>query len=313
MLTSLCTLHGSLATKNTTQSVLRETIEKEMLLAYSVLERKSDAKVIRTKIEHEPKYKVNIMMINTQTISIFLLGLLSLVQADQHHAATFGFAASVPHVVPWGNTEQFEFQDDDTQRYTLLHREADYYLDMLDIQIQTRAKDFYAYIEAAVLRVGDVTIEVRGGSVHGSDEGLQGRFWVNGEELLAHDQPGNLLSLGQLEGFESATFHHINSRQFALTADLGNGDMVKFEAFDDYIRVDISTTYNEGNNNDEASAFAQTFGLMGSFPEGVRIARDQSTILKSSRTFTKEWRVLDTDEDLFLSQQRRSNAMKALS
>lgn len=254
-------------------------------------------------------------MINTRTLSILLLGLLlSLVQADQHHAATFGFVASNPHVVPWGNEEQFEFQDDDTQRYMLLHREeAEYYPDMLDIQIQTRAKDFYSYIEAAVLRVGDVTIEVLGGSVPDSDKEFQGRFWVNGEELSAHDQPGNTLSLDRLEGIENATFRHINSRQFTLTADLGNGDMVKFEAFDDFIRVDISTTYHEGNSNDKSSVFSGTFGLMGSFPEGVRIARDQSTILKSSRTFTKEWRVVDTDEDLFLSQQRRSGATKALT
>ena len=237
------------------------------------------------------------MKLNTRLSSVWvaLLAVLSLARADEpsthhHHAAIFGFAASIPHVVPWGsNSDQFEFHD--ANRYVLVQSPDYADGDGLDIQIQTTVKDFYSYIDAAVLRVGSVTVEVRGGP-----DG-KGRVWVNGDEQRHSTGDDDVIRLS-LAGLESATFRQINSKQFVFTADLGHGDVVKFETFQDFIRVDMDA------RNDH-TAFAGSFGLMGSFPEGIRIARDQSTILKSSRSLVKEWRVLETEEDLFHSEEQR--------
>lgn len=250
-------------------------------------------------------------------IIVALLAVASLARAEdhqqqEHHASIFGFAASIPHVAPWGNGASLEFQDESrpTSRYVLLQN-PDYANGLgLEIQIQTRNKDFYSYIEAAVLRVGSQTIEVRGG-----DQG--GQVWVNGKDETVSASLREDGSLLQRDGLflEHALVRQLNDKQFQMTAELlGGASTIKFETFQNFIRVDIDTHSDQD--------FTGSFGLMGSFPEGVRIARDQSTIMKSDQKFAKEWSVQDQDdgdyiieaENLFLSEStQRSAAVHASS
>ena len=64
----------------------------------------------------------------------------------------------------------------------------------LDIHIRTKIDSWWSYIETAVLRIGDHTLEVMGGT-----DSFQ--FWIDG-----------------FEGFLASDKHHMKMGSFALTA-----------------------------------------------------------------------------------------------
>ena len=45
--------------------------------------------------------------------------------------------------------------------------------------------------------------------------------------------------------------------------------------------------------------FKDSTGLMGSFPGGIKLARDNSTIIEDHNMFGQEWQVLDSEPKLF--------------
>jgi len=144
----------------------------------------------------------------------------------------------------------------------------------MDIHIRTKFVKEWSYIDSAVLRIGDETLEVMGGK--------KNQYWINKVE-------GEDLDHG-IAGFP-ITFEQINSKSGMFKVDLKHGLSVVFKSFGSFVRVDI-----EGHTHDE---FSSSRGLMGDM-EGRKVARDLETIIENdNRAFGLEWQVLETETILF--------------
>ena len=217
-------------------------------------------------------------------------------QQGQHHASIYAFPGSDPHVQPWGNGDHFEFQGN--QDYILLQN-PDYADGLgLDIHIRTIASDWWSYISAAVVRVGHVTLELDAS-----------HFWVDGNEMVLDTKASSPAGIDvQKQGIVHANIRQLNSQQFQLHANLldeDGGDVVRFETFQDFIRVDVYSQNGE--------SFSSSFGLLGSFPEGIKVARDRTTILNDDAAFVEEWKVLPRDGNLFHNPKERTRQSKSVA
>ena len=74
---------------------------------------------------------------------------------------------------------------------------------------------------------------------------------------------------------------------------LPSGIGISFETFNDFVRVNIRA--------DAKNHFEGALGLMGSFPNGDKVARDGKTIMTDMDAFGQEWQVRSSEEKLFHS------------
>jgi len=186
-----------------------------------------------------------------------------------------------PHVRTWGG-EHFEYHG--ACDLVLVHN-PDFANGLgMDIHIRNKRVKRWSYIDAAVLRIGDETFEIKGG-VNTNE------FWVNGvlgnsaleNGLLPETIAGYAITFDWLKGITG------NRRRFAI--DLGNGEQVVFKTFQYFIRVNIIAVKEEN--------FKSSVGLMGTYPEGKKVARDMTTILEDYNQFGQEWQVLPGEPMLF--------------
>jgi hypothetical protein len=148
--------------------------------------------------------------------------------------------------------------------------------DSLDIHIRTQKTRAWSYIDTAAVRVGDDVLEVKGGK----DEN---RFWVNKQQQ--HDVDNILLS-GRPVTFTQLTD---KSRQFQI--DIGSGASITIKTWNAMVSVII--------NGNSGRFFRDSRGLMGAYPSGDKLARDNATEIHDLNVFGQEWQVLPTDPDLF--------------
>ena len=203
--------------------------------------------------------------------SVFTLGHRN-TPLDSMHATSFGD----PHFRTWNNGGSFDF-----------HGECD--LVLLDnpgfwnglgmkIHIRTKIETWWSFIESAAIQIGKETLEVHGGMQHI-------RYRVNGaRELFEVTNDATAM-----EAFP-VHFRRINPHQSQVRVDLGEGNAVSIETFKRFTRVNL--------NVHDAHNFMRSVGLLGSFPEGTKLARDGITVLEDSNKFGQEWQVRP-DEAIF--------------
>jgi hypothetical protein len=201
---------------------------------------------------------------------LVLVAALMMAEADLHRGAIFGFGGGDPHVTTFSG-ERFEF-----------HRQGDFVLlsnpDFadglgLDIHVKSKLSDWWSYIEAAVVRMGDETIEVRGGQDYS-------QYWINGEEGFSALQPGEEMQVWLKQGGLAVHIRQVNSKQFQVRIDLGNDEGILIETFREFVRVDI-----QANDDAEHGSFVNSSGLIGSFPDGTNVAATRP--LRIQRTLQK--------------------------
>lgn len=152
----------------------------------------------------------------------------------------------------------------------------------MDIHIRTKIDTWWSYIETAVLRIGTDTFEVKGG------DGLN--YWINGNPGRTNLKNGRALGR-KLGGKYKIRFRWLNDRQHQFRVDLDNGDVVIFKTFKEFVRVNVQTN--------TAEDFSSSVGLMGSYPEGVHFARDNSTVIEDVNVFGNDWQVQSSESMLF--------------
>jgi hypothetical protein len=176
-----------------------------------------------------------------------------------------GIARGDPHFMTWSG-EKFDF-----------HGVCDLVLlqsPRMDIHIRTKKTRSWSYIHSVAVRIGDDIIEVMGGADKNS-------FWLN----KAKGEASEPISL---DGY-TVTFdqHSAKSRQFVI--DLGNDGKVELKTWNGM----VSVTMNGGE------LFHNSYGLMGSYPGGLKMARDTTTVVEDLDAFGQEWQVKSTDPKLF--------------
>lgn len=220
------------------------------------------------------------------------------VAADHYRASIFGYRGGEPHVTTW-NGEGYEFHPHDNNSnnhnngndYALLHNPTYANGVGLNVYIRTKINDYWSYVETAVLQVGDVTIEVRGSSAAEGKYNRQQqspRYWINGEEGM---------QLKRREQFHASLANDVqcsvsqqDQQLLQVNVDLGNDNMIVMEAFQEFVRVDvhIKDAFAE-------DSFGNSLGLLGSFPDGVKVGRDKTTLFDNDNQFAKEWKVVAAD------------------
>jgi hypothetical protein len=152
----------------------------------------------------------------------------------------------------------------------------------MDIHIRSKKTRQWSYISTAVLRIGDDVLEVAG-------QGDGDSYWINGVEGNAF---GDAAVVGSLSG-SSVIARRLNTQQREYVVDLGNEQSVVLKTWKDLVRVDVRGA--------DADNFASSVGLMGTFPEGAKMARDHLTLLDDVNKFGQEWQVKPSEPKLFRS------------
>merc|ERR1712176_1460167 len=76
-----------------------------------------------------------------------------------------------------------------------------------------------------------------------------------------------------------------------LSIELGKGDKIVFSVWNLFVGVHVK--------NAKIEHFHNSTGLMGSFPDGIKLARDNISIIDSFDSFGQEWQVLSSEPKLF--------------
>lgn len=155
----------------------------------------------------------------------------------------------------------------------------------MTVHIRTKINTWWSFIETAVIRIGNDTLEVIGG-----DHNHGNRYWINGERG-DQDLAETHTFKGKMAGFD-LHFRQITKKQRRFYMDFDHkGDAVSIETFKDLVRVNIKATSSE--------QFKESVGIMGPYPQGTKVARDGTTVLSDPDVFGKEWQVLETEPKLF--------------
>ena len=151
----------------------------------------------------------------------------------------------------------------------------------LHIHIRTKIEHWWSFIESAVIKIGDDTLEVRGGA-------QERRYWVNGKEGHRFRASRNLpFTIGGFHG----RFRAINKILTQYKIFLPNDQTITIKSTKDMLRVDL-----EDSNEDD---FGNSLGLMGAFGSGVMFGRDNQTVIEDPNQFGQEWQVRASEPMLF--------------
>ncbi|CAB9512583.1 expressed unknown protein [Seminavis robusta] len=156
----------------------------------------------------------------------------------------------------------------------------------LTIHIRTKIETWWSYIDTAVLKIGEETLELTGNA---QEEGL----WVNGAAIITdtNDEWNFSKFAGYVLRYKSVTANDRIRREAHL--HLGNGEKILFKTFADFVKVEFM---NESDNTLKGS-----LGLLGTYPEGQRVGRDGATMMEDVNMFGQEWQVKPDEPKLFHS------------
>jgi hypothetical protein len=140
------------------------------------------------------------------------------------------------------------------------------------IDIRTKIRREYSYIETAVVQIGSETFEVSS----------FGDYSLNG--VSSAKLPG------EISGFQ-VVYTQPNPNVHAFKILLGPNESILLTAFKDMVSVKI----------DEANAdrFHGSLGMMGEFETGKLLGRDGKTVMKDPNALAAEWQVRSDEPMLF--------------
>ena len=134
----------------------------------------------------------------------------------------------------------------------------------LTVSVRTSIKTWWSYIERAVVKIGEDTLEIVGGH-----ESITYRF--NGEE--AQEIEGKM---DTFMGDFPVHFKRVNQYQSSNRITLRNGDALSIETYKNLVR----------------GAFVGSYGMLGSYPAGEMIGRD-GQVIEDPIHYGFEWQVRD--------------------
>jgi len=158
----------------------------------------------------------------------------------------------------------------------------------MDIHTRTSKMRLWSYVSVAAVRVGEDILEVMGGA-------KENNFWINGvlgKEMISNnnDENNEITLIATISGYP-IYFHQVNNKQRTFVIDLGEEEKIVIGTWNSFVRIQFE--------NAKSKHFEGSVGLMGSFSEGIRLARDNITVLEDFNVFGQEWQVLQSERKLF--------------
>lgn len=151
----------------------------------------------------------------------------------------------------------------------------------MDIHIRNKRVKRWSYIDTAAIRIGSDILEVKGGKT-------TNEFWVNG--VQGNPQLENGVLEQTVAGYK-VKFDWLTQGRRRFVIDLGNGEEVIFKTFKYFVRVNLKAKQEDN--------FKSSVGLMGTYPEGKKVARDHSSVIEDYDQFGQEWQVAPGEPMLF--------------
>jgi len=145
----------------------------------------------------------------------------------------------------------------------------------LDVHIRTKKTRSWSYVDSVAVRIGDDILEVTGGK--------KSNFWINSIQGNS-DADGLVISKYPIKYEQLET----NSNKFIV--DLGDDEAIILKTWNSFMSVNFA--------NPKHKNYVGSIGLMGNFPQGLMIGRD-NTIIEDFNVFGQEWQVLSTEQNLF--------------
>lgn len=146
----------------------------------------------------------------------------------------------------------------------------------MEIHIRTKQTKSWSYISAGVVRIGDHTLEVRGGEDSAT-------HWVDGV------QDAELIDLS---GYP-VTYYRANTKQhvYDIMLDEEKGEKITIKTFKSMVRVDVVSPTE--------AHFGTSYGLVGDYKTGKKLSRDKARSIEDVNEFGMEWQVLPEEKKLF--------------
>jgi len=153
----------------------------------------------------------------------------------------------------------------------------------LGMDIHIRSKKMlgkFSYVDSVSVRIGDDTLEVKGGK--------EGGFWINSEQGANID---NVEEAVVLSGKFPVAIEQLSEKSREFRINLGGDEAIVMKTWNALVRVSIS--------NASSKNFGTSLGMMGAFSTGGKLGRDGITNIEDFNMFGQEWQVLQTEAKLF--------------
>jgi hypothetical protein len=150
----------------------------------------------------------------------------------------------------------------------------------LQIQLRTKQRYEYSYVEAAAIQIGDEILEV----------GSHGQYFFNGVEN-ADLKHAAFLNKYRIEHEIRDTQHHIFNIYTGIQDHTGKVEKIQIKTFKDLVAVKVDNAFE--------STFSHSEGMMGDYFYGKMFARDGKTVISDPIEFGMEWQVRPEDGELF--------------
>lgn len=142
------------------------------------------------------------------------------------------------------------------------------------VDIRTKIRHEYSYIESAVLQIGEETLEVSS----------FGDYILNGVD-------GADLGLGISD--LPIIYSHPSKHVYLFEVTVDGEEKIVLKVFKDMVSVKFE--------NADSKRFHGSSGMMGDFETGELLARDGATIISDPNEFAAEWQVRHDEPMLFQS------------
>ena len=150
------------------------------------------------------------------------------------------------------------------------------------IHIRTKIQTWWSYVESSVIRIGDETIEINGGSkgqwlyINGiANKPLEENKWYLTKVM------GLVLRYRQSGGNGEAHLYFGNSQ----------GEKLIMKTYKDFVKVEVAAHGSD--------SYLGSHGLLGRYPDGKRVGRDGETLIEDINAFGQEWQVTAAEPKLF--------------
>jgi len=200
-------------------------------------------------------------------------------------------ASGDPHFMTWGR-DKFDFHG--ICDLVLLSNPSFDNGNGLDIHIRNKKMRMWSYIETAAIRIGENIFEAAGGNK--KDE-----FWINGVVQSVKNNNGEKFSddivVGNISGY-NIEFTRVSEKSCKYVIDIGinqdnnKREAIVFKTWHSFVSINVQNPTKEYFNG--------SVGLLGSFPLGIKLARDGKTTFEDISVFGQEWQVQSSEPRLFL-------------
>jgi hypothetical protein len=151
----------------------------------------------------------------------------------------------------------------------------------MDIHVRTMVMfKMYSYVDSASVRIGNDTLEVKGGE--------KDIIWMNGEQVVDIDDNEDAIVLSSKF---PVSIKKLSERSTEVRINLGGNEEIVIKTWGKMVRVSVSHASSEN--------FGTSVGMMGAYSTGAKLGRDGITKIEDSNIFGQEWQVLPTEAKLF--------------